>query len=478
MKTLSIVYILLASFCLGVNITNIPPQQPPMLSIGNVMVTGRFTGDGGGLTNLNLTNLDLVWRPELLGIKVEMDAIHTNSMEEIMKLGMAVTNYMAEKTVSSAKSTRKAFYLAPRTDGADGSGTFNDPWNASTTDKLALTWNRLIYSDLTWPEGATITFMPGDYYLSRQLDLAVGGKNLTLSGYGARLYLTNASFTGIGMSAICTRRFIGGGNPNTVIQGFDIDIGTYLNFGAPGSVNGVFVEGDHCTVRDVTVRNIQSLGAYESFGIIFGSSNGIISGCSVLDLKDGGGTGIVFGGYHNVATGNLVDLGGVGIGASVYGHGNVVQGNIIRNCEGAFCMDGAGAIADGTIWRDNLITGNHFSASWLAIRVENNNQGFENWTFANNVIDSQQRWLSLWTGDAWKSNKVTGFRFIGNQFTGPVAKVAPVANMVLQNFKSHSFINNEFSVPPTIIFGTNANTIYGAGNTVGGIPNNSAFGVK
>jgi hypothetical protein len=374
--------------------------------------------------------------------------------------------------------TRKAFYLAPRTDGQAGNGTLNDPWDASSPAKLKACWDRLIFTDLTWPHGGTITFMPGDYYTTEQLGLAWDGKNLTLSGYGARLFLTNKAFTGIGMSAICTRQFIDGGNDNTIIQGFDIDVGTYFEFLDPGSVTGVFVEGNHCIVRDVTVRNIQSFGWHESFGIIFGSSNGIISGCSVLKLKQGGGSGIVFGGYHNAATGNLIDLGGTGLGVTVYGHGNVVQGNIIRNCEGAFSMDGGGGIANGTIWRDNLVTGNHFAATWLSLRVENNNQGFANWTFADNVFDSPQRWISMWTGDVWMSNQITGFRFVGNQFTGMATNAGAMQNIVLQNFKRHSFLNNEFNTAPTILFGTNANTVYGAGNTVAGVPDNSAFGIK
>ena len=81
----------------------------------------------------------------------------------------------------------------------------------------------------------------------------------------------------------------------------------------------------------------------------------------------------------------------------------------------------------------------------------------------------------MWTADAWRSNRISGHSFIGNKFTG---KPSLPYNLATQNFTNHTFIGNDFSIPPKNLLGTNANTIYGAGNTVDGGPNNSAFGVK
>jgi len=420
------------------NSATIDPKHNVTTTVGNFTIHGLRSGSGGGLTNLAVAPMP----------------------------------------------SRHAYYLAPRTDGKPGSGTVNDPWDTSDAGELERVWYGIVWNRVNIG-GVSITFLPGVYYASNQLQLANGSSNIVVSGYGARIFFTNPRIERE-YTVFCSQ----GANDNCTWQGFEIDCGTYAGFRKSTKVCGVFAMGRCAVVRDLTIRNIsswnQTLGnGPETFGIIFAATNGICTG-NIVDGISGspirGGTGIVIGGEGNTATGNAVNLRDTdgsdkvtSFGYSIYGNRNTFTGNTCQGVDVGISMDGGGGVKDGTIWRDNLISGNQFIANATSVRIENNNQGFCNWTWMANNFDTKAVWLSMWTGEVWRSNKISGHTFIGNQFNGPARSHA---NLILWNATNHTFIGNQFSVPPNLSLGTNANKMLGLGNTIDGVPNNAAFGVK
>ncbi len=73
------------------------------------------------------------------------------------------------------------------------------------------------------------------------------------------------------------------------------------------------------------------------------------------------------------------------------------------------------------------------------------------------------------------SNKISGFKFIGNHFAGQTSPW----NIRLNNYTNHYFIRNTFDCAPATVFYPHpfaTNTFaFGVGNIVKGIPDDSAF---
>jgi hypothetical protein len=391
-------------------------------------------------------------------------------------------------TVFGAPVSR-ALYIAPRTDNKPGNGTLEDPFDGSDPGRLWQAWLKTAFRK-DGVGNQTIVFLPGVYSVTNELRLPYDAKEVTLSGYGARLVFTDQAVSGQRTVLSTAWR----GNDHTVMEGFTIDCGTAAKFtGKNGKVQGLFSKGRNNVVRDVTIRNTASYNRpphgsvyEESFGIILDSEGGLCSGNSVTGTGGGesqGVTGISLSGNDCSVTGNVVDFrdhsasnGVTSFGFSLYGSGIVMNGNVARGVDAGISMDGAGTIEVTNTWQENVISGNLLAGNQMAVRIHNNSQTYKDWLWIGNNFRGSE-WLSMWTNRReWLTNKISGQRFVGNMFTGsPRSK----ANMTLMNFQEpHSFIGNSFTVKPDINVGKAKNTFGGFGNTIQGTPDDRPFGGK
>lgn len=404
--------------------------------------------------------------------------------------GKSITNaYFAGNGTSltnvppSPITVPQAFYLAPRTDGRAGSGTLSDPYDASTPTKLQTTWYSCVYSNMGAAQ-KKLVFMAGAYFATNSLAVPVGASNISLSGYGATIYLTNSALSDGSMSAFTSDPV---GVHGITWEGFDLDCGTYVTMTGNGKTSGITHWGNNSTVRDVTIRNIIAAGsaAYESFGIILDGTNNICRGNVVRNLiasggtGDVGGTGIVIEGAGSVLAENIVDLMAVNtngfnaFGYSIYGSDIVMAGNVARNCSIALSMDSTSDF-ESAVWRDNLVVGNHLSGDEKALRIEASNQHYQNWTLTGNYLKSAYLWVYMTPIAGYGyTNYANGFQFIGNRFGGSVTNVD---NIEMYPFNWHTFIANSFSTNVDLKLDTNANLTYGGLNSTNGVSHNAWLG--
>jgi len=373
-------------------------------------------------------------------------------------------------------------YLAPRGDGQAGTGTITDPFDASTPAKLWQAWLKTAFrSDgLT---NHTIVFLPGTYACTNDLRLPWDAREVIISGYGARLVEVDTALEG--QRHMLTTSWEG--NDAVSFEGFSLDCGSAVKYGASAKVCGVWSRGKGNSVRNVTVKNLASCNrggdSLEAFGINLVSDGGIVSGCQVSGIAGElpFATGICLNGSDSVASGNVVDLGDtsatnqtVTFGYSLYGNRLLLSGNVARNVDAGISMDGSGDGGEST-WSDNVVTGNILGGNEMCVRIDNNTQGYRNWLWTgNNFHANGGRWLLLSTQNPkWAATKIAGNRFTGNAFSGTVQ----ADNLLLSNWGEdpHTFNANSFSVPPKIQPLSNEKDLYGQGNTVQGRPANREF---
>lgn len=371
----------------------------------------------------------------------------------------------------------KTFYLAPRVDGKGGIGAINDPLNVINAERLYNIWNQ-IFSSPENLQNTRIIFLPGTYYSSNEISLPLPAKNINISGYGALIIQTNASFSGQNTML----RTHWGGNDNITVEGLELDCGSGIRYTNSGKVCGLFLKGKNNIIRNVVVRNISTANfginvEHETFGIIFQVTNGIC--CNnfvdgfISPTSIGGMTAISIQGEGNTVNGNVVNLNEnphnniFSFAYTIYGSENTLTANSCRGVDAALSMDGAGGGDIFEEWHNNIIIGNQFIANELTFRIDNNTQSYKDWLIIGNNFKTKSMWLSLYTyGEIWRSNKITGFNFIGNKFSGTPR---PSNNIALGNFINHTFIANNFSTNPTVFLGTNINTIYSSENTLNNV---------
>lgn len=391
-------------------------------------------------------------------------------------------------TLSAQAASDRALYIAARQDGQPGTGTITDPFDGSDARKLWSAWMRTAFRR-DGVSGQTIVFLPGTYAVTNELRLPYDAKDVTVSGYGARMVFADKALTGQ-RTILCTSW---DGNHDVTWEGFTLDCGSEVKFSGNGKVCGVYSRGRNNVVRDVTIRKLAcynkapyATGYHEAFGIVLYSDGGICSGNLVTGTAGGESqtlTGISVSGNDCSISGNVVDFGDesatnnvTSFGYSAYGNRLLFSGNVARRVDAGVSMDGAGDLSRTNAWEDNLFVGNQFSGNTMTVRIQNNSQSYRNWLWVGNQFNAQGRqWLSMWTSDVWKANRISGHRFVGNAFGGTPQKKE---NMRLSNYQEepHVFIGNSFVVEPSIDTMTNSNTLVGGENVVRGKRNDKAFG--
>ena len=381
--------------------------------------------------------------------------------------------------LAQAQTVPHTFYLAPREDGLSGNGTYLNPYNCSTPERMAKVWKNLMAVNTGYRK---ITFLPGVYYVSNMLNIPSGMHNVTLMGYGATLIAQLPD------QAANWGFFGPPNNDNLVIEGFDMDCGSQVTprpgstFWRTGAISG---GGKSIAYRNLIIRNLLCRSGQESFGIL---CNPITRGAVIADnlvlpvINDGGVSCIVSMGANNVVVGNNVWMGDpvpystYSFAFTLYSVETVLLGNATRELDNAVSMDFAGNMG-GSNWRDNIIVGNSFVVNERPVRIDASDQWYTDWTFVGNLIKSDREWLFMcnFSGAA----KVTGFLFVGNRFSPSAVMTGTRGPISFVTYDHHVFFGNAFGRRPLLngqydLFPK----LSGMGNVVMGVPDDSWFGVK
>lgn len=360
-----------------------------------------------------------------------------------------------------------ATYFSARSDGKAGDGSQLNPYNVSTPSLIHATWDSIF---ATKQNNRTFIFLPGSYTTTNSLRITTGGTNLHFYGYGTFFKCTNAAqnFSGTLFGNNNTRM------TNASWNGFAADIGNNIVFATPPNRvwNGIGVDGEDITLKDLKFYNIASTGTdVESFGIIAGITNGSVKNCRVIGMTGPYTTAIALVGSGITCVGNTIDLNDNmnvaspwAYGLSVYCSDSVVSGNIVVNTDTGLHMDNT-AIAGP--WENISVTGNLFESGY-SIRWEPSSSVFANWIFTGNTFSTTNRWIHSPENGA--GGVISNVTFTANSFVG-TAQASDKLNFI--GVAGVVFNNNSFSKVPTI--SSASAPIYGIGNTVEGTPNDSAF---
>ena len=375
-------------------------------------------------------------------------------------------------------------FMAPRWDGKAGNGTYTDPYNCSTPERLAKSWTSATTVNTGFRK---IVFMPGVYFADTKMTVPSGMHNVTLMGYGATLVAKLPD------QAANWMFFEFPGNNACVVEGFDFDCGSRVvrRTDTFFHVTALSCTGTGFVIRNCAIRNILAVHAdatTEAFGIFMNTQNGICSNNRILPVSVPHGTGniraLVAMGKNNNIIANTIRMGDTSrtdtiktVAFTIYGSEMTLSGNACVDVDVGLGMDAASGNVDAA-WEDNVIVGNQLVATDQSVRIYNSTQKYLNWTFVGNVFKADNQWLYL-TGDAgYAANKVTGFSFVGNRFV--VGTAMTVGNIYLGKYDQHTFYGNGFGMTPVYNAqaGVPAPNVHGMGNNVAGTPDDAFCGVK
>lgn len=362
-----------------------------------------------------------------------------------------------------------ATYFSARSDGKAGDGSQLNPYNVATPSLIHATWDSIF---ATKQNNRTFIFLPGSYTTTNSLRITTGGTNLHFYGYGAFFKCTNAAqnFSGALFGNNNTRM------TNASWNGFMADIGSNIVFATPPNRvwNGIGVDGEDITLKDLTFYNIASTGTdVESFGIIAGITNGSVKNCRVIGMAGPYTTAIALVGSRITCVGNTVDLrdnmnvaSPWAFGLSAYCSDSAISGNIVVNTDTGLHMDNTSIAGP---WENVSVTGNLFESGY-PVRWEPSSSIFANWIFTGNTFSTTNRWVHA-PENGESGGVISNLTFVGNQFTGIAMNSDGLLNFTRN--EGIAFTGNHFSKVPTLVSGSPS--IYGSGNTVVGVPDDTVF---
>jgi hypothetical protein len=222
-------------------------------------------------------------------------------------------------------------WIAPRTDGQDGTGTNRDPYNGSTAAKLITVINNYI------PGNTVVHFAPGNYAVSN-ITPKPGMKFL-----GAGKDVTNFFWNGEPQSAMISSY---GGAHGAEIS--DLTLNGQQDVWGPTPMALITFDCNDVKIRNVHVTNFKG-GQSEAFLLsIFcetvSVTGAVIENCEIDHFIVGSGGGTLLGLGHG---------GGGDPTARVSG---IVQNNYIHDCPG-LGIQGIGGGGTNSVYQGNVVVG-------------------------------------------------------------------------------------------------------------------------
>lgn len=226
-------------------------------------------------------------------------------------------------------------WIAPRTDGQDGTGTLGDPYNGSTAARIITVINNKI------PDNTVVHFAPGNYLVS-SLTPKNGMKFL-----GAGKNLTNFFWDGSPQMAMILAY---GGRTGIVVSDLTFNGQQDIRGSTPMAINAV--DCNDFTVRNVRVTNFKGSATAEGFPLAIFCDTTSVTGalieyCEVDHCYRGTPLTSSIG-----AT--LLSLGHGGAGDPTTRIAGTIQYNYIHDCPNVQALGGGGT---NSIYQGNLVVG-------------------------------------------------------------------------------------------------------------------------
>lgn len=338
-------------------------------------------------------------------------------------------------------------------------------------------WNS-VFNGVT--SNLVLTLTPGEYVTSTPLTIPTGSSNIVIMAYGATILYENDSLSSQQINVITT----GGGASwadNVSIYGLTVDCR-----GADGagnnSVRPFLVEGQNHTFVDCVALNTYALGTEEGFSFIGNWTNVVHERCKSI-MNDTQGSGYVAGftpvqGENNRFINCYVDSDDAAqtkttTGFALYSNDSYWIGCVVTNTTRCIYGDTSGQSGNAykNMMLDSCITHGKYAINIHAI----SEHSYTDVTVQNCLFDATQYWVRTVdydsTGGQFEPDKVARWTFIGNRFVG---EPSDTVNNLSTLGEGHNWIGNSFDeLPVNTTHASNTNTIYGSGNLVDGVRDDS-----